>query len=65
MYLQHYYNHLNLELDATLGDLHAMISDREIEIIQELSAIVLKYTVQFLEISEALSELDWYLCLKI
>lgn len=49
-----------LELDATLGDLHAMISDREIEILQELSATILQYSAQFIEISEALSELDWY-----
>lgn len=64
MQLQHYYNYLNLELDANLGDLYAMISDREIEIMQELSAIVLEYTVQFLEISNALSELDWYFTFK-
>ncbi|KAL9558568.1 hypothetical protein PS6_001210 [Mucor atramentarius] len=54
-----------LELDATLGDLHAMISDREIEILQELSATILQYSAQFIEISEALSELDCILSLAL
>ncbi|KAG2193007.1 hypothetical protein INT46_009809 [Mucor plumbeus] len=61
----YYKNERTKELDANLGDLYAMISDREIEIMQELSAIVLEYTVQFLEISNALSELDCILSLAI
>ncbi|KAK4514100.1 RNA pol II transcription cofactor [Mucor velutinosus] len=56
----YYKNDRTKELDATLGDLHAMISDREIEILQELSTTVLQYSTQFIEISEALSELDCY-----
>ncbi|KAG1096434.1 hypothetical protein G6F42_018369 [Rhizopus arrhizus] len=54
-----------VELDATLGDLHAMISDREIEILQELSATILQYSAQFIEISEAVSELDCILSLAL
>lgn len=54
-----------VELDATLGDLYAMISDREIEILQELSATILQYSAQFIEISEAVSELDWYVWYSI
>lgn len=37
-----------------------MISDREIEILQELSTTILQHSLQFIKASEALSELDWY-----
>ncbi|CEP08657.1 hypothetical protein [Parasitella parasitica] len=53
------------KLDATLGDLHAIIADREIEIVHEVAVSVLKYTTQFLEISDALSELDCVLSLAV
>ncbi|KAL0142774.1 DNA mismatch repair protein MutS [Mucor lusitanicus] len=61
----YYKNDRTKELDASLGDLHAMISDREIEILQELSATILQYSTQFIEISDALSELDCILSLAV
>ncbi|KAI8636815.1 DNA mismatch repair protein MutS [Parasitella parasitica] len=61
----YYKNDQTKELDATLGDLHAMIADREIEIVQELAVSVLKYNTQFLDISDALSELDCILSLAV
>ncbi|CAO3656864.1 unnamed protein product [Mucor fragilis] len=61
----YYKNERTKELDATLGDLHAMISDREIEILQELSTTILQHSLQFIKASEALSELDCILSLAM
>lgn len=47
-------------MDETIGDIHAMIVDREIEIIQGLSERVLEYKVQFTELVDTLSYLDWF-----
>ncbi|GAN10577.1 DNA mismatch repair protein msh5 [Mucor ambiguus] len=61
----YYKNDRTKELDATLGDLHAMISDREIAILQKLSANILQYSAHFIEVSESLSELDCVLSLAV
>jgi DNA mismatch repair ATPase MutS len=49
-----------IALDESIGDLHAMIADKEIEIIQRLASRVLQYTQSFVEVAHVLSELDWY-----
>ncbi|KAL9547867.1 hypothetical protein MBANPS3_005963 [Mucor bainieri] len=61
----YYKNDKTKELDATLGDLHAMIADREIEILQELSATILQHSTHFIAVSDALSELDCILSLAM
>lgn len=50
-----------IELDENIGDIHAMIADKEIEIIQELSKFVLQYSSELTDTVSFLSELDWYL----
>ncbi|KAG2200478.1 hypothetical protein INT47_011458 [Mucor saturninus] len=54
----YYKNEKTKELDETIGDIHALIADKEIEIIQDLSERVLKCTKQFFEVADILSELD-------
>lgn len=49
-----------VELDENIGDIHAMIADKEVEIIQELSRYVLEQTNQLSETVQVLSELDWW-----
>lgn len=48
-----------IELDESIGDIHAMIADKEVEIIQELSKFVLEHTNQLSDTVDVLSELDW------
>ena len=48
-----------LELDEDLGDIHSMITDKEIEIIQVLSEKVLEYSTDFIDRVKLLSQLDW------
>lgn len=50
-----------IELDENIGDIHAMIADKEIEIMQELSKKILQYSNQLTDTVSFLSELDWYL----
>ncbi|KAI9364612.1 muts domain V-domain-containing protein [Pilaira anomala] len=53
------------ELDGAIGDIHAMIADKEIEIIQALSERVLNYVNQFSEVASLLSELDCLISLTL
>ncbi|KAG2235169.1 hypothetical protein INT48_003513 [Thamnidium elegans] len=61
----YYKNDRMKELDETIGDIHAMIADKEIEIIQGLSERVLQHTDHFSEASTLLSELDCLLSLSL
>ncbi|GAA5812728.1 hypothetical protein MFLAVUS_006186 [Mucor flavus] len=61
----YYKNDRMKELDETIGDIHAMIADKEIEIIQGLSERVLQHTDPFSEASTLLSELDCLLSLSL
>ncbi|CEG82159.1 hypothetical protein RMATCC62417_16274 [Rhizopus microsporus] len=54
----YYKNERTKELDRTIGDIHSMIADKEIEIIQGLSERVLGHTKQFSDIADILSSLD-------
>ncbi|KAI7898974.1 muts domain V-domain-containing protein [Cokeromyces recurvatus] len=54
----YYKNDKTKELDKTIGDIHALTTDKEIEIIQELSEHVLKHKTQFTKIVHILSEID-------
>ncbi|CEI93285.1 Putative CK1/CK1/CK1-G protein kinase [Rhizopus microsporus] len=49
----------------TIGDIHSMITDKEIEIIQGLSERVLGHTKQFSDIADTLSSLDCLASLAI
>ncbi|KAJ3023757.1 MutS protein msh5 [Thoreauomyces humboldtii] len=51
------------ELDETLGDIHSIIADREIEIMQRLQETVLKYAPPLIRITEVCAELDCLLSL--
>ncbi|KAI9255012.1 muts domain V-domain-containing protein [Helicostylum pulchrum] len=61
----YYKNDRMKELDETIGDIHAMIADKEIEIIQGLSERVLQHTDHFSKASTLLSELDCLLSLSL
>ncbi|KAI9470796.1 MAG: muts domain V-domain-containing protein [Benjaminiella poitrasii] len=61
----YYKNDKTKELDENLGDIHAMIADKEIEIIQGLSEHVLIYTIEFTKIVQLLSELDCLISLTM
>ncbi|CAO3702359.1 unnamed protein product [Rhizopus stolonifer] len=61
----YYKNERTKELDETIGDIHAMIVDREIEIVQGLSERVLEYKVQFTELVDTLSYLDCLIALSV
>ncbi|CAO3701803.1 unnamed protein product [Rhizopus microsporus] len=54
----YYKNERTKQLDRTIGDIHSMITDKEIEIIQGLSERVLEHTKQFSDIADILSSLD-------
>ncbi|ORE09067.1 hypothetical protein BCV72DRAFT_333979 [Rhizopus microsporus var. microsporus] len=51
--------------DRTIGDIHSMITDKEIEIIQGLSERVLEHTKQFSDIADILSSLDCLVSLAV
>ncbi|RCH88492.1 MutS protein msh5 [Rhizopus azygosporus] len=61
----YYKNERTKELDRTIGDIHSMITDKEIEIIQGLSERVLGHTKQFSGIADILSSLDCLASLAI
>ncbi|KAI8373882.1 muts domain V-domain-containing protein [Blakeslea trispora] len=61
----YYKNDRTKELDQHLGDIHSMITDKEIEILQALSEKVLEHTNDFIYISKVLSELDCILSLTL
>ncbi|OLY78524.1 MutS protein-like protein [Smittium mucronatum] len=60
----YYKNSRMTELDEYLGDIHAHIVDREIEIIQQLKQEVRSYSEYILEVNSHLSELDCLLALS-
>jgi DNA mismatch repair ATPase MutS len=49
------------DLDETLGDLHSIICDQEIEIVQKLCESILESSKEILEMVDAIAELDAYL----
>lgn len=61
----YYKNEVTRELDENIGDIHAMIADKEVEIIQELSRYVLEHADQLSETVQVLSELDCILSLAM
>ncbi|CAO3634182.1 unnamed protein product [Cunninghamella blakesleeana] len=61
----YYKNEKTNELDETLGDIHAMIVDREIEIVQHLGENILQYQESLLLITNTLSELDCILSFSL
>ncbi|KAJ3392725.1 MutS protein msh5 [Lobulomyces angularis] len=54
----YYKNDTMFELDESLGDLHSLIADREIEIIQTLQEKILPYSRLLTKISKHSAELD-------
>lgn len=50
------------DLDRHVGDLHSLIADREIELIQELTSAVLLQSEMFIQAAELCAELDCLLC---
>lgn len=48
------------ELDEKFGDVHTLINDREIEIIQGLQEEVLDYEEKILDVMDGLVELDCF-----
>lgn len=48
-----------IELDESIGDIHAMIVDKEIKIMQKLSSRILACSQDFTDIVHVLSEVDW------
>ncbi|KAI8973857.1 DNA mismatch repair protein MutS [Pilobolus umbonatus] len=64
---QNYYykNNKVRELDSSIGDIHAMIIDKEIELIQSLSEEIISYSTQLLTTVRALSELDCLISLAV
>ncbi|KAI8991629.1 muts domain V-domain-containing protein [Mycotypha africana] len=61
----YYKNKRTRELDENLGDVHALIADKEIEIIHELSQKVLGCTQQFFAVAQVLAELDCLMSLSL
>ncbi|CAO3628674.1 unnamed protein product [Cunninghamella echinulata] len=61
----YYKNEKTNELDETLGDIHTMIIDREIEIVQYLGENILQYQESLLLITSTLSELDCILSFSL
>ncbi|KAJ3150451.1 MutS protein msh5 [Geranomyces michiganensis] len=51
------------ELDETIGDIHSIIVDREIELMQRLQETVLAYRTPLVQIAEVCAELDCILSL--
>ncbi|TPX68056.1 hypothetical protein SpCBS45565_g03372 [Spizellomyces sp. 'palustris'] len=51
------------ELDESIGDIHSMIVDREIEIIQRLQETVLGYRATLIQVANVCAELDCILSL--
>jgi DNA mismatch repair protein MSH5 len=47
------------ELDTVLGDIHGLISDREIEIMHQLSEKILEYGTMLVKTCDLTAELDW------
>lgn len=56
----YYKNSHMFELDEVLGDLHSIIADKELEIVQLLTTKVLQFTESINETAHALADLDWY-----
>ena len=46
------------DLDESLGDLHSIICDQEIEIIQKLCESILEFAKEILQMVDAIAELD-------
>ena len=46
-------------MDEELGDIHSIIVDREIEIIQKLKETIAVYEKDILETCKICSEIDW------
>ncbi|KAI8049134.1 DNA mismatch repair protein MutS [Gilbertella persicaria] len=61
----YYKNERTKELDESLGDIHAMIVDKEIEIIQSLSEKILEHTLTCTDVVQVLSELDCLVSLAL
>lgn len=61
--LSYYKSEEMREIDDKLGDIHSLITEREIEILQKLQESVLKYAAQLMKASEALARLDCILAL--
>ncbi|CAG8583268.1 1562_t:CDS:10 [Funneliformis caledonium] len=59
----YYKNDKMKELDAFFGDIHGLIVDREIEIMQKLQEHILEYVPLLLESTEVCAELDCLLSL--
>ncbi|KAJ3163330.1 MutS protein msh5 [Geranomyces variabilis] len=51
------------ELDETIGDIHSIIVDREIELMQRLQETILAYRGSLIQIAEVCAELDCILSL--
>ncbi|MCJ1431365.1 MutS protein msh5 [Xylographa pallens] len=51
------------ELDETIGDMYAMICDKEIEIVHELATEVLRFETMLCTVSEVCGELDCLIAL--
>ena len=48
------------DLDTHIGDVHHLIVDREIEIIQTLQNQIMEHHEHMLTICDICSELDWF-----
>jgi DNA mismatch repair ATPase MutS len=47
------------ELDEELGDIHSLIVDREIQLVQQLQESILRYQTHVQAITDSCTELDW------
>ncbi|ORZ15062.1 DNA mismatch repair protein MutS [Absidia repens] len=56
----HYYykNERTRDMDEKIGDIHGMIVDKQIELIQNLSVHILQYQAQLLQTARVLAEFD-------
>ncbi|KAJ3130217.1 MutS protein msh5, partial [Physocladia obscura] len=58
-----YKSHQMYEMDETIGDLHSIICDKEIEIIHSLQSSITEYSDFLIQLSETCAELDCLLAL--
>ncbi|KAL5040442.1 hypothetical protein RTP6_007446 [Batrachochytrium dendrobatidis] len=61
--MAYYKSDMMYELDDTLGDIHSMIVDRELEVVQQLREVMLDHGEYFLQASRTLTELECILSL--